>query len=32
MTALLSIENYHLDIPTFDGTLKVRPLQASCSH
>ena len=23
MTALLSIENYHLDIPTFDGTLKV---------
>ncbi len=23
MTALLSIENYRLDIPTFDGTLKV---------
>jgi oligopeptide/dipeptide ABC transporter ATP-binding protein len=23
MSALLSIENYHLDIPTFDGTLKV---------
>jgi peptide/nickel transport system ATP-binding protein len=23
MTALLTIENYHLDIPTFDGALKV---------